>query len=342
MTRFAWLQSRTQTLIVTGALAALAIVAVITGVHLTHLYNDTVAHCQSNCDLAVSQFLSHDRFLSHALDLVALLVPALFGVFWGAPLLARELESGSFRLAWTQSVTRTRWLTTKLALGAVVTVVLAGLLTLTITWWYRPVDLLSTNQFAVFERRDIAPIGYALFAFTAGALIGAFLRRSVPAMATTLGVYAFVRVATSLWVRPHLMPPNHQTVSLLETDRFGFNSSHGVLSLVAEGSSGPPDSWTLSSQLVTTSGHVPSSAEVSAFLQQHCPHVGQGIGPTRAPDPEAFQACREQVAHAFHTLVTYQPAGRYWAFQWMETGIFVALAILAAAGCYWWVARRTA
>ena len=36
--------------------------------------------------------------------------------FWGAPLVTRELEAGTHRLVWNQSVTRTRWLATKLGL----------------------------------------------------------------------------------------------------------------------------------------------------------------------------------------------------------------------------------
>jgi hypothetical protein len=48
-----------------------------------------------------------------------------------------------------------------------------------------------------------------------------------------------------------------------------------------------------------------------------------------------------QAAKLFHVLVAYQPANRYWTFQWLEAGIFITLALLAAAGCYWWVTRRT-
>jgi ABC-type transport system involved in multi-copper enzyme maturation permease subunit len=114
MTRFAWLQSRTQTLTVLAVLAALAVAAAITGIQLSHLYNSLVAHCHSGCGLATAQFLSHDHFLDHALDQLAQITPALIGIFWGAPLLARELESGTYRLARTQSVTRSRWLVTKL------------------------------------------------------------------------------------------------------------------------------------------------------------------------------------------------------------------------------------
>ena len=79
------------------------------------------------------------RFLQH-LSLVSLLVPALIGIFWGAPLVARELEAGTFRLAWTQSVTRTRWLAVKIALVGLASVLAAGLLSLLVTWWSSPLD----------------------------------------------------------------------------------------------------------------------------------------------------------------------------------------------------------
>jgi hypothetical protein len=257
MTRFAWLQVRTQALITAVVLAALA-VAAITGIQLAHLYSTLVAHCHTGCDLATKQFLSHDRFMDHALDLVAQIAPALIGIFWGAPLLARELETGSYRLAWTQSVTRSRWLATKLGVVGLATVAIAGLLTLTITWWYRALDTVGANQYAVFDRRDIAPIGYAVFAFASGAFIGAVIRRTLPAMATTLGVYVFARIATTFWVRPHLLTPIHQTISLPSADQFGVASINGsTMRIVAEGS-GPANSWTLSSHIVTNSGHKPS------------------------------------------------------------------------------------
>ncbi|MDP9221321.1 MAG: transporter [Actinomycetota bacterium] len=353
MTRFAWLQSRTQTLTVAAVLAALAVAAAVTGVQLSHLYNSLVAHCHTGCDLATSQFLSHDHFMDHALNILAQAVPALIGIFWGAPLLAREFETGTYRLAWTQSVTRSRWLITKLAIGGLATATVAGLLTLTITWWYRALDTVSTNQYAVFDRRDIAPIGYAAFAFAVGALAGAVIRRTLPAMATTLGVYVFALIATTLWVRPHLLAPVHKTVSLLGAGpsapvQLGVGSRNGgALTLFAQGE-GPAKSWTLSSHLLTSSGQKPSSAQISAFLHQYCPNAGlppaapqPGQGVARVVGPDAGRACLDQAAKMFHLLVTYQPASRYWTFQWLETGIFVALALLAAAVCYWWVIRRT-
>jgi hypothetical protein len=119
--RFAWLQSRMQTLIAAALLIALALAAAITGVQLSHLYNDLVAHCRTGCDLATTRFLSHDKFMDQTLDILARAVPALLGIFWGAPLVAREFETGTDRLAWTQGVSRSRWLITKLSLGGLAT-----------------------------------------------------------------------------------------------------------------------------------------------------------------------------------------------------------------------------
>jgi hypothetical protein len=352
MTRFAWLQTRTQTLATLAMLAALAVAAAITGVQLSHLYGSLVAHCQTGCDLALNRFLSRDSFMNNTLDILARVVPPLLGIFWGAPLLARELENGTHRLAWTQSVSRSRWLLTKLAVGTAVTALVAVGVTLTITWWSRAVDKAGTIPFAVFDRRDIAPIAYAIFAFASGALLGAVVRRTVPAMAATLGVFVFARVAIGTWLRPHLLTPLHLTKSLLGVGpqsggEFGIGRSNGgPIQLFVKGS-GPPNSWSLSSHLVTSSGHQVSGSQMSAFLHQYCPNVGlqppppvKGGGVARVIGPSAGQDCLDHVAKTYKLFVSYQPNGRYWIFQWMEAGIFVVLAALCIAACYWWVTRR--
>jgi hypothetical protein len=346
MIRFAWLQSRNRTAIAAAALAALAVAAAVTGVQLSHLYASLVGSCRGDCGLATSQFLSHQQFLQKALDPVSQAAPGVLGMFWGAPLLAREFETGTYRLAWTQSVPRSRWLITKLGVNGLAAVAVAGLLSLTITWWYRAVDVVSTNPYAVLDRRDIAPIGYAAFAFACGALLGAVLRRTLPAMASTLAVFVFVRIAVTLWLRPHLLPARHLVTSLLHGEEFGFLSQNGSpVTLVAQGNA-PPGAWTLSTAFVTRTGHIAEPGTLVEFVRQHCASIAQppsgppGRGLAHAPDVGAFDACRTAAARTFRLLVTYQPASRYWAFQWLETGIFVALALLAAAGCYWVVTRR--
>ena len=204
----------------------------------------------------------------------------------------------------------------------------------------------------MLDARDIAPIGYAFFAFAVGALAGAVLRRTLPAMAATLAVVVVTRIAVAQWVRPHLLSPVHKAMSLLTTDRFGFgNYNSGPMTLIADAPA-PDNAWGMSTRFVTPSGHVATVTERAAWLQQHCPGIalpapgnGGGAGVkavAQAGSAQAFDSCRQQAAAAYHLVLAYQPAGRYWAFQWMETGIFVALGLAALAGCYGWVTRRIA
>jgi hypothetical protein len=348
MTRFAWLQSRQQTLVVTGLVATIAVVAAITGVQLSHLYHSLVSPCQGECDAAIAQFTSHDNFLQGALLFLMRIWPALLGVFLGAPLLAREFETGAFRLAWTQSVSRSRWVLTKLAVGGLATFVFAGAMALTVTWWFTSIDAVNDGKFGVFDARDLAPIAYALFAFAVGALLGALFRRPLPAMAATIAAVAAVRIVVQQWVRPNLIPPLHMTTSLLSAESFGFLRTGNNVDLVAR-NVGVPHAWVQSTQLINSAtGHASTAGERWAFINQHCaaiahPLTAPPIGgtPMKPGNPQAFEACRNQAANYFHLAVTYQPNSRYWPFQWMEAGIFVALALVCAGVCYWWVTRRS-
>jgi ABC-type transport system involved in multi-copper enzyme maturation permease subunit len=110
--RFAWLQFRIQATVAVGALAIVAVVLALTGPDLVHLYDTTIASCAAHhdCSTATTNFISTDGPLQVFLDFLVLAVPLLIGMFWGAPLISREFEAGTFRLAWTQGVTRTRWL----------------------------------------------------------------------------------------------------------------------------------------------------------------------------------------------------------------------------------------
>ena len=349
MIRFAWLQARAQTLVVAAALLALVVIAVPTGIQLAHLSASLVAHCKTSCDLATNQFLSHQSFMQHALDVLSRVAPPLIGVFWGAPLLARELETGTHRLVWTQSMTRTRWLLTKLALLGAIVALLSTLLTVTISWWYRSLDLVGSNRYQLFDRRDVVPVAYALFAFAAGVLAGAIVRRVVPAMGLTLVVYVLVAVASFLWVRPHLLPPQHTTIALtgnhvgIETQDRGQS-----VNLIAHGEA-PKGSWTISNRLLDSAGHHPSSTELAAWVHVHCPALAAMPVPQPPPNghvarvlgPDAGRDCIHAAEKSFHVAVTYLPADRYWTLQWLESGELLALALLAGAGSWWWVTRRT-
>jgi hypothetical protein len=352
MIRLAWLQARSQAAVATLGLLIVAVAAAITGPHLAHQYAADVAPClgHGNCDIQVHGFLNHYVFFQNTLDQLMRITPGLVGIFWGAPLLARELETGTFRLAWTQSVTRTRWLASKLIIGVVAAGLIGGLLSLTTTWWYRALDKVGTNQYEVFDRRGIAIIGYTVFAFAIGALSGVVIRRTLPAMAAGLSAFIFARVAVMLWVRPHLFSPLHKTFSVVDSVRFGFISQNGGPVALQADAPDIPNAWIQSTHLVTSSGHVATFAERVAFVKQYCAAaasapppipLGGGSGkPVRGPAPEGILVCRQKAAEIYHVLVSYQPAGRWVTFQWLEFGIFMGLAALAIAGCYWWVTRR--
>ena len=101
-------QALVQAIPAVAAITIVAIIAAVTGPHLAQAYHVLVAGCgHGGCGAAAQSFASQDGGLRLGLGVAVIVFPALAGMFWGAPLVARELETGTFRLAWTQSVTRT-------------------------------------------------------------------------------------------------------------------------------------------------------------------------------------------------------------------------------------------
>jgi len=342
MIRFSYWQFRLPLYIVLGGLAAVAVIAALTGPALAHLYDTTVANCAStggDCSTARSVFNAHDQVLKVIAQMIPLGLPAVLGMFWGAPLVARELESGTFRLAWTQGRSRLRWLAAKLAVVGLATLVVQGLLSLAMTWWWSPVGRADPNRFspALFSAFGIAPIGYAAFALALGITAGVVIRRTLPAMATTLAVFVGVRLAVTFWVRPYYAAATRLVLPISAGQTIGIDSpSRGQLSL----NFFPPDipnAWVLSSQATNAAGQKASGA----LLSQQCPpllqaQVGHGSWDT------ALSSCVTTLAKTFHQTVVYQPASRYWPFQWAELGLFVVLAGILAAFSAWWIRRRLA
>jgi ABC-type transport system involved in multi-copper enzyme maturation permease subunit len=339
-----WRQFRIQAVAVSALLAAFGLLLLITGPHLVTLFRDSsFAACHSNCGAAAANFLNslantapyHQIYLLGAVLII--LLPGVIGLFWGAPLIARELETGSFRLAWNQSVTRERWLVVKLGVLGLASMAAAGLLSLILGWWASPIDdaagVGSAGGFATrffpadFGTRGIVPLGYAAFAFALGVLIGLMFRRTVPAMAITLVVFAAVQIAVPLGIRPHLITPVRDTTALTAANIQGFGvDQHGNHFTVFTATPNLPGAWIYSNQAVTASGSANLGAMPQACQQQAAPQV-----------------CISAVAQMhLKQVIVYQPASRYWIFQWIETGIYLTVAILLAWGCFWWVRRRLA
>ena len=339
-----WRQFRTQAVVVAAGLSAFAILLLVTGPHLVAMYRQSaIGTCRGNCAASAVSFLNalgQDptyRLVYILGAALVILLPAVIGLFWGAPLIARELETGSFRLAWNQSVTRERWLAVKLGILGLASMAAAGLISFILGWWASPIDQAATLGSAagfqirffpaLFGARGIAPIGYAAFAFTLGVLVGLIIRRTVPAMAITLAVFAAVQIVVPLAIRPHLITPVRDTTAVTASviQGLGTNGSGSQLSVFAAAPN-LPGAWIYSNQVVTASGSTSLGS-----VPQAC----------RSISPQGFQSCATALAQMhLRQVVVYQPADRYWTFQWLELGIFLTAAILLAWGCFWWVRRR--
>jgi hypothetical protein len=352
MIRLTWLQFRVQAAVAVAALVIIAVILAVTGPHLAGLYHTYVGPVCKNrppppeppqetptpCLLSTDWFQGQYHILQDWLAAIVLIAPALMGLFWGSPLIARELETGTFRLAWTQSVTRRRWLAAKLGMAGLSAVAAGGLLSLMVTWWSSPLDRTYSSRFIMFAGRGIVPVGYAVFGFALGVTAGVLIRRTVPAMAITLAGYAGARAAVTE-LRPHLLPP------LTVADKLpGLLPFQSELNFFGPGQwpqfwSG---NWVLASNTLTTAGRPFSHARV------YCGAV-QFKGGSHAPPPtpasvqKYMQACLAE-ARAYlpqlREVLTYQPASRYWPFQAMETAIFLTVALALAGYCFWWVRRR--
>ena len=353
MIRLTWLQFRLQAIIVGGILVLATILLLINGHQLYHLYNTTVASCASgtDCSPAEHAFLKNNAVLRQLFGLLILLVPALLGIFWGAPVVAREYESGTFRLVWTQSVSRDRWLLTKLGLMGIASVIVAGALGLLFNLWSRPFVKISADRFnpGTFDDRGVVVIGYALFAFALGLTAGVVIRRTLPAMAVSLVTFLATRLIFTLLVRPHLISPEQMSMTLRSASGLGLSPSSAGITFTADTPS-IPNAWTISSKIVDAAGNKASSSALHDVLVNACPAIVNFAGaPTTAgrsaapaDQQTAFQNCIDQLSKTYHVVVTYQPASRYWTFQWAEMGIYIALSLLLAAFCFWWVRRRIA
>lgn len=337
MTWLTWRQFRTPSLVALAALIAIAIVLGLTGPHLAHLFDTELAGClgQSGnraCPSAtVAAFTDTDSFLQHFLGFALIVIPGLLGVFWGAPLLTREVETGTYQLIWNQGVTRTRWLVVKVGLIGMASALGAGLFSLMLTWWSSLLDRVNANRITppVFDQRGIDPIGWALFAFAVGVTAGVLLRRTLPAMATTLAVFTAARILWPLYLRAYLIPPVHQTarIGTLPYDWVGVNNGPNSPMLVHVSK---PGAWVLSDQTVNAAGHHISGGTLFAL----CPVTTNASGVIKRPPDSCFIQHLIRLGYD-RSVLTYQPASRFWPLQGVETGALAVIALLLLAFCYW-------
>jgi hypothetical protein len=306
------------------ALGALAVYVWIVGLQLHHAY---VAATTCNPALpSCADLVTNFNFMNHVLvgGYTLQLVPPLIGAFIGAPVLARELETGTFRYAWTQGFGRWRWTLAKLVALAVVVTVAAGAISMLFSWYYQPylatghqaLALSEESPFssALFDLRGVAFAAWTLVAFAIGGLAGLFIRRVVPAIVASLAAYAALALVAANLLRQHYLTP-------LVTSKVNVPSSAWIFS----------QWWTKNGKFAFFGWR-----DAPHDLVQQC--VSVPVGPLGKTAPSTLAQCFAQ--HGYTQLTTYQPASRFWAFQWIEGAWLLALAALLIAVTVWLVRRR--
>jgi hypothetical protein len=313
-----WRQHRIALAGVAALLGVLAVYLWLTGLQVHHAYAAAAA-----CHPAFSPACEALRSASNSTDataheIAALLqgVPVLVGAFLGAPLLARELEAGTFRYAWTQGMGRWRWTVAKLMLLALTVAAAAGAFGILFSWYFGPIVASGDETpflATVFDLYPLALAAWTLAAFAIGALAGMLIRRVVPAIAATLAAWSGLAITTGAVLRPHYLTP-----------------------AVTANPNGQDSAWIIS-QWYTHGGKPVSQSVINHILEKDPIHR---VGPDAAMyaiDPPRYLA-----QHGYLSWISYQPASRFWTFQWIEGDWLLALSALLIAVTIWLVRRRAA
>jgi hypothetical protein len=308
-----WRQYRMQAAVSAALLAAFAVFALITGLHLATVWHNDLVACTAahTCGSGQGGLFNGSGDATGLIVELTLVVPAILGLFWGAPLVAHELETGSLQWIWTQGVTRTRWFAVKAGSLLLAATIWGGAVAALVTWWSGPRNALYLNAFTGgnFDMQGIVPVGYALFAMALGILAGTLLRRTMPAMAVTLGGFLAVRLAITLVLRKHYMAAvtTYANVSANITPKGSY--------------------WSYASSLTGRHGPLPLASSMVAVSIDGVPATDLPRACQAAANAGNMPATNSCLTSAhIRQFITYQPASRYWAFQGIETGIYILLA----------------
>jgi ABC-2 family transporter protein len=308
MTWVAWRQQRPATVAAIALLAVAGPVLLGIGWQMTSFAHDSgLAACAAragDCQLLAEAFVDRYRPVLEPVSLFGALLPVVLGLLFGGPLLAREFEQGTHQLAWTQSVTRSRWLGARLAMAAGVLVAVSAVAALLLTWWYGRFDQLHISSRGAFERGGLVPVATAVLAFAIATAAGAFARRVVPALATGLVALFVVGIPLNLAAQ-HWLPPRPLAI----THPAGTPSPRAGL-----------DDQMLSSGYRDRTGRaLPAQA-----LGRLCPGTA---------GRQAVSRCL--AANGVQRIDRYQPASRAWQLGLAQSALYLAVAALFLVLAWW-------
>ncbi len=327
--KLAWVSWRQYRLALAGAVVFLGVLAVyllIMGLKFRSAYA-SVTSCHpasSPACLDVTSLFQNAYYITGEVTAALLqAVPVLVGVFAGAPILARELETGTSRFAWTQGAGRIRWTVARLALPAVTVTAATAAFSRLFEWFYWPFFASGMDSRFAAQYFSVTGVDFAawtLAAFAIGAAAGVLVRRAVPAMAASMAAWAGLLLATVLYLRRHYLAP--------------------LLSKGGAPGTGSNPAWVLSQWWTGPNGKPVPWNTLTGLIQ------GAPKGPMKQVGPNTFQTKIDPfqwlAQHGYTEWTSYQPASRYWPFQFIEGGWLLALSLLLIAATVWLVRRGTA
>jgi ABC-type transport system involved in multi-copper enzyme maturation permease subunit len=358
MNWLAWRQHRKQFLVAGIFLALFTALMIPTGLHLWHTYQHALATCGSTdtCSQVRDEFDNQYGLIRHLVPVAFLFIPIVLGLFWGVPFLAKEYAEGTNKLIWTQSVSRKKWLTVKLIWVILGTAIIAGAFAALMTWWSKTNNAINLNRFneVFFNTQGIVPVAYSVFAVSLGIALGAWFRRTMVA----LGIALVLLIAIGLVVVPNFIRPHYETpvsykMSLLANPKINgvatnsndptANSAVLVVSQTTVDSKNLPLDWANPPKSCIRTAPAGFVGGGEGVHQHAVAAPGQNGGDALGSQnggPTVSMNCLATLGYQQDTQ--YQPSYRYWDFQRIETGLYLALSILPIGATYWLVLRRDA
>ena len=313
----AWRQQRTASFVVLGVLVLSGIFLLVTGLNMTHDFqqsglSDCLAHTTKPLDvcgplgtLFVNQYSSLIPFAA-----ALMILPILLGAMVGAPLVAREFEQRTTLLVWMQSITRTSWLSVKVVLVLGTGLLAGGVLMVLLTWWFSPFSqLIGSFNPVAFDFSGPVLIAATVLALALGIFAGTLTRRTVFAIFLTLALILAIRLPVEFGLRPNYEPQITVTWPLAQSDN-------------------PPitlgmQDWSVGQGYIDAQGNKTNSITCGGT------NVGQ-LTPQQCMQASGYRS----------NYLSYQPADRFWTFQWIETSLYLAISALAIGAAFWLVRRR--
>jgi hypothetical protein len=288
-----WRQQRVQILATAGIVVVLSAILVYVRLDATGLQPDLGAISDK-----------YNQFLNYFV-LTMLTLPPLLGMFAGAPLFAREIEQRTHIFGLTQSISRKRWLATKLVMAGGSFAVSMTILGLVAAWALEPVNFVMSGRLTppLFEIQGLTVGVYATLAFTIGATAGLLLRNTLPAMVITLALYVVLLLVVANGVRPGYAEPV-------------------VLKAPIQAGSKPyePQAWVIGFGYLDANGN-------------EAPTMGSCTS-----GPEKVSDCT-QSKFIIESYTRVHLPERFWRFQFTEAGLFLLLSA-GLLGLGAWAARR--